>query len=382
MALEWNRVVASTLIRRRAIACLLLVAACGSTASAPVDQTTQLPRDGASYFPPTTWRTAEPQQVGMDGVRISSLVRRLETNEIRGLHALVIVRHGYLVAERYFNGSISERVHTVQSVTKSVTSLVTGIAVDDGALKTDGRIFDVLPRYADLAANDDRKSRVTIGSLLEMRSGINFYESPYPGSPLQRLNDSRDDWVRIALAEPMNAAPGERFQYNSGGVIALAGAVQQATKTSFVDFARTRLFAPIGITTEQWIRSPFDGLPHTGGGLNLRALDLARIGYLVLRDGIWGTKRIVSSAWIRESMRARTVRAAGFGGQPTDYGYLWWLMSIDGDPIYVASGNFNNWLFVVPKHDLVVAVIGQNNDSFASPVVFLFSDILPSIVKP
>jgi CubicO group peptidase (beta-lactamase class C family) len=272
-------------------------------------------------------------------------------------------------------------------VTKSITSLVAGIAVDDGVLSPATRVFTALPEYASLATGDSRKQRVTIGDLLHMRAGIDFYESPYPGSPLQRLNDSRDDWVRIALGEPMNAEPGERWQYNSGGVIVVAKAVQQATRTPFVDFARTRLFSRIGVTSQRWVTSPFDGLPHTGGGLNLTGLDLARVGYLVLRDGMWNATRIVSSEWLSASMQPRTIRPRTFAGYATDYGYLWWIMPLDaagstasrGNAIYTASGNLNNWLFVVPKHDLVVAVVGRNNDSWGSPVEFLYKDILPAI---
>src|SRR4029434_8486085 len=98
------------------------------------------------------------------------------------------VRHGYGAIEKYFNGSAASQVHTMQSVSKSVTSLVTGIAIGEGKLSTSTRIFDLLPQYDTLIRGDDRKRQVTIGHLLEMRSGINYYESPYAGSPHERLN--------------------------------------------------------------------------------------------------------------------------------------------------------------------------------------------------
>ena len=254
----------------------------------------QLPRDGVAYWPSTEWRRAEPTQVGLDPARLSALVQRLESNAIPGLHSLVVVRHGYVAVEEYFNGSSASVVHTMQSVSKSVTSLVTGIAIDDARLAASTRVFDILPAYDSLVRGDDRKRAITIGHLLEMQSGIDYYEQPYDGSPHQRLNDSRGDWVVHALGEPMNAAPGDRWQYNSGGVIALAKAVQVAAGDRFVNLARQRLFNPLGITTQYWIVSRFDSLPHTGGGLHLRATDLARIGYLVLRNGMWNGTRIVS----------------------------------------------------------------------------------------
>jgi CubicO group peptidase (beta-lactamase class C family) len=355
-----------------------------NTATSGQPNVDQLPRDGATYWPATTeWRRAEPGQVGLDATRLAALVQALRTNAIPGLHSLIVVRHGYVAVEEYFNGSSATQVHTMQSVTKSVTSLVAGIAVGEGKLATGTRIFDILPQYDSLIRGDERKRAVTIGHLLQMRSGINFHESPYTGSPLQRLNESQGDWAAIALGEPMNAAPGERWQYNGGGVIATAAAVQSATGEPFATYARQKLFQPIGITTETWIRSPFNGLPHTGGGLNLRGIDLARIGYLVLRQGRWNGTQVVPESWIVESTRVHTTRPRTFAGYGTDYGYLWWLMPVGAgstaDVMITGSGNMNQWLFVVPGFDLVVAVTGGSNQ--ANTPDFMIREILPSVTR-
>lgn len=344
---------------------------------------TQLPRDGASYWPDATWRTADPAEVGLDGARLGALVERLRSNAIPGLHSLIVVRHGYLAVEEYFNGSMASQVHTMQSVTKSVTSLVTGIAIGEGKLATNTRVLDLMPRYDTLVRGDDRKRAVTVGHLLAMQSGINFHESPYPGSPLQRLNESQGDWVAIALGEPMNAAPGELWQYNSGGVIALAAAVQTATNVPFATYAQQKLFQPLGISGETWFRSPYDGLPHTGGGLNLRALDLARIGYLVLRRGNWNGTQVVPASWLDESTRIHAQRPRSLGGYPTDYGYLWWLMPVGSgataDVMITGSGNLNQWLFVVPRLDLVVVVTGGANQ--ASVPDFMAREIHTAVIR-
>jgi CubicO group peptidase (beta-lactamase class C family) len=124
--------------------------------------------------------------------------------------------------------------------------------------------------------------------------------------------------------------------------------------------------------------------------LLINPLDLARIGYLVLRGGMWNGTRIVSEQWINASMTPITRRPVPLGGHVTDYGLLWWLLPLDGsspsggrdETIWVASGNFNNWLFIVPRHDLVVVVTGGDNRSFGSPIAFLYSDILPAVVLP
>ena len=369
------------------VAACVALTACSDSSSPDGESavTDTVVRDGASYFPTAEWRTASPGQVGIDEARINSLAQRMQSNTIPGLNSLVIIREGYLVFERYFNGSSSSDVHTMQSVSKSVTSLIAGIAADQGKLDVTASIFDVLPTYQDLTVTDPRKRNVTLRQLLEMRSGINFYEQPYAGSPLERLNTSRDDWVRIALEPPMNANPGELWQYNSGGVIVIAAAVRRLTGVPFHVYARTQLFSRIGVTSALWYVSYYDSLAHAGGGLNLRALDLARIGYLVLRNGRWGSDQIVSEAWLRASLTPVTSGVTNYGAHRTDYGRLWWLFAIDAngstgnrsEAIYVGIGNLNQWLFVVPRYDLVVVVTGQSNASSFAP--FFFSDILPAV---
>ena len=373
--------------RPATLALLIALAGCGGTP--PEEAPPPLPLDGPSYVPGAEWRTADPRQVGMDPRALDRAVDAVASGRVRDVDALVVVRHGYVVVERYFGSSHRNDVHTMQSVTKSVAALVVGAAVDAGALRVDAPIFSVLPQYAAAAGlpGDARKGRVTVEHLLTMRAGIDFHESPYAGSPLQRLNESRGDWALLALSEPMNAEPGARWQYNSGGVIALAAAVREATGQRFDDFARARLLAPIGVTTERWVTSPFDGLPHAGGGLNLRAVDLARVGYLVLRGGRWGERRVISEEWLARMLRPVTRRPIAWGAYAPDYGYLWYQFPVapgadtaerDG-VIWAAAGNMTQWLFVVPRHDLVVAVTGRGNGSFSEPIRLLYDDIIPAV---
>jgi CubicO group peptidase (beta-lactamase class C family) len=297
-----------------------------------------------------------------------------------------VIRRGYLVSETYFGGSSRDDVHTMQSVSKSVTSLVTGIAADAGSLDIETPVVSLMPQYAG-ASTDPRLARVSARHLLEMRSGINFYENPYPGSPLEILNTSNGDWVRIALQQPFNAEPGGLWQYNSGGVIALGAAVASATRTSFHQLARERLFNPIGVTGQYWYVSAYDATVHTGGGLNLRAIDLARVGYLVLHQGQWKGVQVVSREWIERSTAPVTFSNSTLGGVRTDYGYLWWLAPINpalstadvNNRVIIASGNLNQFLFVVPSLDLVVVNTGASNESFGVTIDFVLRELIPSV---
>ena len=127
-----------------------------------------------------------------------------------------------------------------------------------------------------------------------------------------------------------------------------------------------------------WISGQPDGLPHAGGGLYLRPRDMAKLGQLVLGDGAWRGRQIVSAAWMRESTAAQVVAPRTLGSHPVDYGFLWWIMSpMD---IVTASGARGQWIFVSRRHRLVVAATGANDNGFwASPADFLYSDILPAI---
>jgi len=170
-------------------------------------------------------------------------------------------------------------------------------------------------------------------------------------------------------------------------VIALGSAVASATNTPFYAYARERLFTPLGIGGQYWIVSSYDTTVHTGGGLYLRAIDLARIGYLVLEQGQWSGRQIVSRDWLARSTAPITPQASRFGGVTVDYGLLWWMAPIDpagssadvSNRVVIASGNMNQFLFVVPSLDLVVVNTGASNDSFGVTVDFVVRELVPAI---
>jgi CubicO group peptidase (beta-lactamase class C family) len=360
---------------------LLFLAGCGSAPLAPV------PADGVGYWPGAKWRRAAPEQVGIDGARMADLVGRLRGNRIPGIHSLLLVRQGYLAVEEYFNGSDGTQLQTLQSVTKSVTSLLLGIAVGQGAVRSVAQpVTSFFPEYADLRNLDARKQAMTLRDILTMRTGLDWSEDPYEGSPLQTLNNNRSEWIRLVLDWPMREQPGTRFEYNSGGVIVLGGVIYNTTGLVADEFARAYLFNPINVGRATWFTGGPHGLPHMGGGLNLRAQDMARIGYLVLRGGRWGEQQVVPSEWLAASLAPSVLRPRTFAGYPVDYGYLWWLMPLDGSgptgdanrTIYTASGAQGQWIFVIPRYDLVI-VVTSNTPQFDLPVRFLYQDILPAL---
>jgi CubicO group peptidase (beta-lactamase class C family) len=368
------------------VAAAAVTGGCGSPAAPAA--VTQLGDDAATYWPDAAWRSATPAEVAVDARAITDLVARLRSGSLGPEHALVIVRKGYVIADEYFAGWTADSIHTEQSVTKSVMSLITGIAIARGDVRgVDQPLVELLERYAPIANLDDRKRALTVRDLLTMRSGMDWNEDSYPGSPLERLNTLQTDWIRFVVDWPMREAPGTRWQYNSGGVIALGGAVGIAAGMNTADYARAHLLRPIGITGDKWYRGFPDALPHTGGGLFLTTRDLARVGYLVLRRGRWNATQIVPESWIIESTRPIATPTYLLGGRTSSYGYLWWLYTLGGsrpdasstDIVIAASGAQGQWLFIVPRHDLVVAI---NAGITAGPdpgLDILFRTIIPAM---
>jgi CubicO group peptidase (beta-lactamase class C family) len=338
------------------------------------------------YYPTDQWRTSSPDEQALDRKRLKKLVKRIRRNDISGIDSLLIVRNGYLVVESYFNGWGPDDLHTLQSDTKSITSLLVGIARQQGLISSvDQRVLSFFPEYRRIKNVDDRKAAMSLRDLLTMRTGLNWSEDPYEGSPLWQLNNCGCDWLKFTLDWRMRELPGTRFEYNSGGVILLGGVIRNASGIPTDTFAQRYLFDPLGITRVRWYYGKPDNLPHMGGGLNLRPLDMAKIGYLVLRRGRWGNQQVVSEDWLAESLQHSVTSPRTFAGRPVDYGYLWWLLHLDGEgiegpdaDIYAAAGAQSQWIFIISKYDMVVVSTGST-PYFDKAVAFLYSDILRAV---
>lgn len=347
--------------------------------------------DRESLEPPADlgdgWTVASPASMGIDEQAIEALASRIEAEEFGHVHALVVVRHGQLAYERYFHEYDGMEPHTLQSVTKSVTSALVGIALERGDIASlDLTLGELFPDYADIFAASPAKAGIRIRDLLSMRAGMAWDESTWPISDdrndVGRLNRSAD-WVRSALEQPMSATPGSTWTYSSGAVILLSRILLTETGMDAIAYARENLFGPLGITNFVWYRNPVDGLPHTGGGLRLVPRDLARFGQLYLDAGVWDGQRILTEAWVHDS--GRVLSTVGENG----YGYLWWLRSLRGvlghsparSDVLFGWGYGGQHVFVSADLDLVVVVNGWNpNGGTSGPQ--LFDELVRVIDRP
>lgn len=310
------------------------------------------------------WPVAAPEATGLERALICGVGPSLKKLPEAEAHGVVIARHGTLVYEDYFTGGIeygADTLHDLRSITKSVTALLVGIALDHGWLKSvDLPVFPFFPDDDDLRTPD--KDRITLADLLSMTSGLDWPESAVSyNNPanMERQVDAAPDPYRFVLARPLAAAPGTMWNYNSGGVELLGEVLRQVSGQPLDRFAKEALFDPLGIKESEWQRSE-NGTFGAAWGLWLRPRDLAKIGQLVLNRGTWNGKRIVSAAWI-DTMTARHSPPGWlFNGGETGYGYLWWRgrKTIAGrDTDWVGGlGWGGQELFVLPRLDMVVAV--------------------------
>ena len=359
---------------RFALAVLLAAAGCGG--SSPVS-TPEVPEGLTPVVDTPEWPSAALAAQGLTAAPLEDLVHQIRRGDHGDITSLLVARNGRLVVEEYFGGWSGARPHTMQSVSKSVTSLLAGIAVDQGQLTADDLVIPFFPAYDPIANLDERKRALTVRDLLTMRTGLDWSEATYAGSPLQRLNECRCDWLRLLLDWPMREAPGTRFEYVSGGVILLGGVVGAATGARLDRFGDEHLFGPLLVQGASWVGGLPDGLPHAGGGLYLRPRDMAKIGQLVLDHGAWQGRQLVSSRWIEESTSRVTQNVGAFGGHSADYGSLWWILN--PDDVVAAVGAQGQWIFVVPREHLVVASTARNDNALWSRAVgFLYDYVLPA----
>jgi len=305
-------------------------------------------RDGAG---PPGLPLADPATVDLDANALQHLHERT-MRFVPDVTSLLVARHGQLAFERYAQGGPSDARDT-QSVTKSVLSLLTGIALDRGLFgSVDQPLASLLPDLGSVA-RDARWSVVTLRHLLTMTSGL-------PSELLDADYDeawfTSDDPVRFALTQPLLDAPGTTFRYSNAGVHLLGAALARAAREPLLAFARRVLFAPLGIAPARWPTDP-QGRPFASGSLHLTSRAMVRLGQLVMQRGRWGTEDIVPSAWIEQATRPAAHGYAWMEGF-TDYGFLWWLSREDGVEGWYATGYGGQYVAVFPEVDVVVVMTG------------------------
>jgi CubicO group peptidase (beta-lactamase class C family) len=292
------------------------------------------------------WPVALPEDEGLDSERLESAYDLFFSDApYYNAISLLIARDGRLVGEAYARGPADRTVkRNVQSATKSVTSLVFGVAVGDGSFPDlDRTLYSIIPEAFD---SDPRKRDITLRHLLTMRSGVAFANGDFSE---EMLMDRPRDQARRILAKPLHALPGEQFDYRDADPQLLASAVERVTGRQVAQIAAERLFGPLGISDWYW-EANADGTTIGGAALFLRPRDLAKLGQLVLQEGTWNGAELVPPAWLR----AATAEQSTTTDPATPYGYYWWLVPELG--AYTAWGHGGNFIFIASAQRLVIVM--------------------------
>jgi CubicO group peptidase (beta-lactamase class C family) len=351
---------------------------------------------GKYSLPPTLddgWAVAAPSEVGLDAARLSALDTFLRQWPKHNVHAVVVVRRGRLVFEHYFPGRERRwmdwsgvvrfsptQKHDIRSISKSVTSLLIGVAVSQGRFPPlESPVIDYFPEYADLRTI--KNGRITFRHLLTMSHGLRWDESR---SWKRRDNNERQlleakDPYRYVLEQPVVLPPGSSFNYNGGATSLLGAALTKAVGQRIDVYAKEQLFQPLGITDFEWLTITGSAEVAAFAGLRLRPRDLAKLGQLVADEGRWNGKQVLSAQWISESTTPH-VNAEGNGA--LYYGYHWWLgrSLLNGRDLTWAAGfgSGGQRLFVVPGLDLVVVVNAFNYRHYV-PIAILNRFVIPAV---
>jgi len=296
----------------------------------------------------------------------------------KNVESIIVYSNNEIKFEKYYNGFSKDSVHQIQSQTKSIMALLMGIAIDKGYIKSENEL--VSKYYPDhFNGNDPLKSSVTIRDLLTMSAGFEWEE-------MMPLNDPNNDnikmfqsgnWLNFALTRPMAKKPFTEFKYNSGLPMITAGIIEKATKMKLDEFAKKYLFEPLQIKKFRWLKDS-NGFCHAGGGLYLKPIDVMKIGILLLNQGKWENKQVISANWINKSTTSYISTSLDI----STYGYFLWIreMNLNNGKttrVITAEGYGGQKLYLFPEYKLIIAFTEQNYNTPQVGPMFINESILP-----
>ena len=357
------------------IFCSLFVYSCNTQTSNPVSP------DASD-----AWRVSPPEVQNVSSTQLNSLSVEIEKGTYGEIKSLLIARNNYLIFEHYYRGDSREDLHLLYSVTKSFTSALVGIAINEG--KIAGLKKTLLSYFSEYTVRNNSLSKesITLNEAITMSAGFQWNELSLPYSDItndfQVFYRSKDKFQYI-LDKPIEYAPGTKFVYNTALTYLFSGIIKKQMHESAEQMAVEKIFNPLGISKYTW-ETTADSISNTGNGLSLRPIDMALFGQLYLDKGKWNNQQLIPQSWIQEST-AKSISVNSY----YDYGYFWWRFSntnsvvsnLPVNDIYYAEGYSDQFIFVVPQYQMVIVITADNREDYYPIGDMLKNYIFPAITN-
>ncbi|MFD2597650.1 serine hydrolase domain-containing protein [Sphingobacterium corticis] len=310
------------------------------------------------------------------------------SNPLVNIDAIIVQQGDSILLEEYFNGYLADSLHDTRSSFKSITSLLAGIAIDQGIIQLEDRLGKFFPNI-----RNQNKRDISVRDLLEMRSGLNCEEFYGLGPECEDAMWESDDWIAFCLDVEMIGKSGLNWSYNSIDPMLLGEVISRASGLSVMEFAKQYLFDPLEISNYRWTVSP-KGQGMTAGSFFMRPIDMMKIASLVRYNGLWEDQQVISSNWIHQSTACnipidysfcRYSRMSNATYQSARYGFYWYKERLIHDKIdtevLFASGNGGQYMMIIPDYNLSVVFTGSNYGSWRGkqPFKILLERILPNL---
>jgi len=300
--------------------------------------------------------------------RISELDKDIRQGQYGRINGIVVLnKRGKILFEQYYGFNSKSSLNKISSVTKSITSIAIGICIDRGLVKSiDEPVTNYFPEYSLQLTDNHTRGSITLRHLLNQTTGLKwdewFFPYNYASNNLIALLESKANWVDHFFNLPIDTIPGVKFSYNSLSSQVIAEVVSRVSGIPFKVFVVENIFKPLGIDAYSW-DTYFSNPYPAWGGISLTTLDMAKIGLLMLNEGSYKNKRVVSSGWVRNAVSIESVFSQSAG-----YGLHWWIEYQSGSPfMYYAAGYGDQYVFVVPEKEIVIAINSQNFSDYRWP---------------
>lgn len=303
------------------------------------------------YWPTEGWRESTPEEQGIDSGKLADALLTMREQKVN-IHSLLIVRNGRVIVDAYFYPYDGKSVHNMRSDTKSVTTTLIGIAIDQGKLNLDDPMISFFPDIP-ISQPDPKLETVTVKDLVMMANGLESTGMAQDEGTLQQMEYS-EDFMKFAVDRKVVTEPGTQFVYDSPGMHILSGILQKATGMTEEEYARQVLFGPLGIEEYVWPKDP-QGYTHGWGDLHLLPRDAAKIGYLWLYGGLWEGEPLISADWVKAASQTQIQT-----GMDDNYSYGWWISEESNTTS--AMGRGGQYIKVEPNYNAVVVATGAGWD--------------------